>query len=422
MRHVLFIMAAWGWMAAIPCLAREGKSQWSDWWPDQLELSGWAEAIQSIRLKTPNDSLTSRAKLRLEISADTDGFYGFVSADAEKNRKISSETGVRLHEVWVEHAADNWDLRIGRQIIIWGKADGIQVTDMISPPDYTESITRELDEIRMPVDAAKFRWLEDAVDTELIWIPVFKAAVIPSGDNPWAVQRQYPDDVQVISTPTRKPETSLADSEIALKVSSFFSGFDLAASVFYTWNDYATFHRTIGFDGDAAQVTFNPRHERMTVLGLEGAMPWADFVFRAEAAGYLGRYYAPKSVYDPPLQKDGYKWLGGIDWNPGNDWNLTAQLAGEGIFNHDHRLADPAHQTMATLNISKKLLNQTLTLSNMVYWRIEDAEIFDRIRAEYEITDGLHLLAGADIFHGDDGQYGAYEDNSQIWVKVKYSF
>lgn len=415
------MIGVWGWFFAIPCLAAE-EGHWFDWSIDQLEFSGWVEGTQSMRIKSPNDSLTSRAKLRLELSADTDWLYGFASADAEKNWKIESETGVRFHEIWVEHVADNWDLRLGRQIIIWGKADGIQVTDMISPPDYTESITRALDEIRMPVDAVKFRWLGDTVDTELIWVPVFKAAVPPSGDNPWAVQRQYPDDVEITSTPAWKPDASIADSEIALKVSSYFSGFDLAASVFYTWNDAATNHRTIRSNGDTRRVIFSPRHERMTVLGLEGAMPWLDFVFRAETACYLGRYYEPQSVYDLPLQKDGYKWLVGIDWNPGDNWSLTAQLTGEGMFHHDQRLAAPAHETMATLNISKKLLNQTLTLSSMVFWRIDDAEIFGRLKAEYEITDGLHLSAGADVFVGDDGQYGVYEDNSQIWVKVKYSF
>ena len=35
---------------------------------------------------------------------------------------------------------------------------------------------------------------------------------------------------------------------------------------------------------------------------------------------------------------------------------------------------------------------------------------------------GLHLSVGADIFCGDDGRYGMYEDNSQVWTKIKYSF
>jgi hypothetical protein len=391
-------------------------------WTEAFSLSGWADAIQSIRTHAPNDSLTSRARLRLELSAVFDSIYGFVSADAEKNRQIDEETGTDLHEVWIEHAAGRWDLRIGRQIIIWGKADGVQITDIISPPDYTESITRDLDEIRMPVNAVKFRLLGDHVDTELIWIPVFKPAVQPSGDNPWAIKADVPENMRMSFKDTVEPDTSLENSEIALKVAAYLSGLDIAASVFYTWDDYPTYHRSTHSEGDTLFVDYAPRHHRLTVLGLEFSRPWSDFVFRGEAAYYLGKYHETKKIDMDPIQRDLLKWLGGVDWTPGNDWTVTAQLTGDGIIDHDDRLADPSHALTATLNISKQLLHQTLTVSNMVYWSIDEDEIFDRINAEYEWTDAVHLLVGADIFCGDDGQFGVYEDNSQMWVKVKYSF
>jgi hypothetical protein len=41
-------------------------------WLDRLELSGWLEGIQSMRIRSPNDSLTSRASLHVELSADLD--------------------------------------------------------------------------------------------------------------------------------------------------------------------------------------------------------------------------------------------------------------------------------------------------------------------------------------------------------------
>lgn len=391
-------------------------------WTDGLELSGWLEAIQSVQIQSPHDSLTSRARLRLELSADMGWLFGFFSADAEKNWKISSETGVDLHEAWLEHASDNWDVRIGRQIIIWGKADGVQVTDMISPPDYTEFITRDLDEIRMPVDAVKFRLLGEYLDTELIWIPVFKAAIQPAGDNPWAVQADYPENMQVSSAPAEEPGTSLANSEIALKVSAFLSGLDLAASVFYTWDDAPTMYRQVGSGADTTWVAYQPKHHRLTVFGLEGALPWSDFVFRFEAAYYKGRYHPPAFIFGQPVQGDACRWLVGTDWTPGDDWSVTAQLTGDGILDHDDRLADPAHSLMATLNISKKLLHQTLTLSNMLYWRFDDGDLFNRVKAEYEMSDAFRLSVGADIFHGEGDLFGIYQDNTQVWIKAKYSF
>ena len=391
-------------------------------WLEPFSLSGWAETIQSMRTHRPNDALTSRARLRLELSVDFNAIYGFVSTDAEKNWQIDDETGVDLQEAWLEYTAAGWDLRMGRQIIIWGKADGVQITDIVSPPDYTESITRDLDEIRMPVDAAKFRLLGDVVVTELIWIPVFEPAVQPEGDNPWAVETALPENVHVTMADAIEPDTSLENSEIGLKAAAYLSGLDAAASVFYTWDDNPAYHRTLRIEGDDFFVDYAPQHHRLTVLGLEFSRPWSDYVFRSEAAYYIGKYHETDSIALDPMQKDLFKWLVGVDWTPGNDWTVIAQFIVSHIIDHDARLADEAHESSVTLNVSKDLLHQTLTLSNMLYYDLNENEIYIRPKADYAVTDAFHFLMGADIFCGDDGDFGRYRNNSQVWIKAKYSF
>jgi hypothetical protein len=392
-------------------------------WTRRLSFSGLLETIHSVRVQEPRDTLTSRARMRLELGVDLDSIYGFVSADAEKNRILSSETGTGIHEAWLEHVGNGWDVRIGRQTIIWGKADGVQITDIISPPDYTESVTRTLDEIRMPVDAVKLRFLGRWVDTELIWIPVFRAAVLPTGNNPWAVDQSLPQDMRVSSECSDEPGRFLADSEVALKVSAYLPGWDMAASVFYTRDDFPAMHRDVRVREEVLCVAYAPKHHRMTVFGLEVSRPWSDFVFRSEAACYLGRYFEPASVFGNPVQKDSLKWLGGMDWTPGSDWTITAQLIGEHLFGHTQSLSQPATGYLATLNISRKLLNQTLTLSNMLFYNMNQGDFFDQVKADYAVTDALHFLVGADLFDGcRDGQYGRYKDNTQAWIRVKYSF
>ena len=412
------VLAAAGILAGGTAAAGAQNTSWMDRW----SLSGWADTVQSLRVRSPNDSVTSRARLRLALAADMNWLYGFTSLDAEQNWIIEDETGIDLHEAWLEHVGDGWDLRIGRQIIIWGQADGIQITDIISPPDYTESVTRDLDEIRQPVDAAKFRLTGERIDTELIWIPVFKAAVLPTGDNPWAVEQDRPQGVQVSWLDPREPDTSIENSEIALKIAAYLPGLDLAASVFYTWDDYAARHRRVRTDGQGIHIAFAPEYHRLTVFGLTFSRPWSDFVFRGEAAYYLGRYLEAADIAVDPLQRDILKWLGGVDWSPGNDWTLIAQLTSDVIIDHGDRLADEAHTLTATFNISKKLLRQMLTLSNMLFYSIDRNECYDRPAAEYAVTDALHVSLGADIFCGADGRFGRYQDNTQVWVKAKYSF
>lgn len=395
------------------------ESSWMEW----VEVDGWIEGAQSVQVRSPHDALTSRVWGRLKLSADIDDFFGYVSVDAQKNWTVDSETGIDVHEAWLEYVADGWDARIGRQVVIWGKADGVQITDIISPPDYTEFITRDLEEIRLPVDAAKFRLLGETVDVELIWIPVFRAAVQPSADSPWALGQDIPDDVRVTVSPVDEPETSLENSEIALKVSAFWSGLDVAVSAFHTWDDNPAMHRTVTQRNGETDIHFSPEHHRMTVFGLEFSRPWSDFVFRGEVAYYLGRFFEPRSITGNPLKKNALQWLGGVDWAPGNDWSVIAQVTGTAVVDHESGMAAEKHAMSGTLHVSKKLMRQTLTLSNMLYYDVREQDFFDRIKTEYAVTDDLHLLAGVDVFGGGGGDsFGRYRDNSQVWVKAKYSF
>ncbi len=407
--------------------AQSVSAEQKDLFPDWLDVSGWLDTVHSVRTASPHDKITSRARLRLEARADMDWIYGFFSLDAEKNWVVSRETGVESHEFWMEHVSDTWDIRLGRQIIIWGQADGVQITDMISPPDLTESITRDLDEIRMPVDAVRFRVLGATLTGEVILIPVFRAAVYPEGDNPWAISRgvkSQSDDApgNVVLLPADTPDTSLEHMEIAARLSGYFSGLDAAVSVFYTWDDTPALHLGVDRDNYGQALVIIPKHHRLTIFGLTFSRPWSDFVFRGEAAFYRGQYLACSPPSRGPLPGNLVKWLAGLDWTPGNDWTITAQVVGQSIFHHDSVFAARENSLLGTLNISRKLMNQRLTLSNMLYFDCDNKGLYDRIKADYEVSDGFHLSAGLDVFQGNKGQFKIYENNSQAWIKAKYNF
>lgn len=101
---------------------------------------------------------------------------------------------------------------------------------------------------------------------------------------------------------------------------------------------------------------------------------------------------------------------------------MLAQICNEHIFNYENTIKQDKNIFMSTLNISRKLLNETLSIQNMLYYQFNDEDIYNRLSADYALNDNLHLLSGVDIFNGKKGIYSRYKNKSQIWIKTKYNF
>lgn len=394
----------------------------SDFWNEHFSSTGWIELVQSMRTYAPHDEVTSRVHGRLELSAEVASLNGFLSLDAEKNWTIPALDGLSVREAWLEHVGSGWDIRVGRQLIIWGKADGVRITDNVCPTDFSDYLNRNIDEMRIPVTAAKLRFLSNTLITEFIWIPEFKSAKLATGNNPWALERSFPSALPVRTNSAGEPSSwSLEDSEFALRVSSYMAGFDVSLSAFYTWDDTAASSVSVrDISGGRWEIVMEQDYHRILIYGFDFAKPWSDFVFRGEAAYFQGRYLSTSTGGNE--KHDVLKYLVGVDWSPGGNWSVTAQLLDEFIMNYDRGLVAEEHSPQATLNVSKNFFNEQLTVSDMVYVSLNDGEFFNRLQAAYELADGMELTIGWDKFYGDDGSYGVYRRNSQIWGKLRFSF
>ncbi len=53
---------------------------------------------------------------------------------------------------------------------------------------------------------------------------------------------------------------------------------------------------------------------------------------------------------------------------------------------------------------------------------VTNGGVFNRLSADYALNDQLHALVGYDYLHGDKGSFALYTHNSEVWIKLKYSF
>lgn len=56
-----------------------------------------------------------------------------------------------LRELYVDTSLMDWDLRVGKQQVVWGTADGIKLLDIINPTDFRELNQNAFEDSRIPV-------------------------------------------------------------------------------------------------------------------------------------------------------------------------------------------------------------------------------------------------------------------------------
>jgi hypothetical protein len=93
-----------------------------------------------------NGTFTDDTSLHAQFNLvyDTEGINGFRSHEWDTQNDI-------LRELYVDTTAGPLDLRIGKQQVVWGTADGIKLLDIVNPTDWREFVQNTMEDSRIPV-------------------------------------------------------------------------------------------------------------------------------------------------------------------------------------------------------------------------------------------------------------------------------
>ena len=386
----------------------------------RIQVKGFLDTYHAARTEDKADWMASRTRARGEVKLEKGAASLFVSMNATYNAILKDRTGLELREAYLAYAKGNLDLRVGRQIVVWGVADALRLTDCVSPCDYTEFLAQDYDDIRMPVNALRTRYTWRSVTFEAICNPVADFFILPTDrHNPWALTLPSAPLPYTIDLESGKPEKRLRNMEYGGRITTNLSGIDFSLSVLRTWNKMPALSLTVSDNGKSLLV--KGEYRRMTMLGADCSLPVGQFVLRGEAACYFDEAQS-RGVGKDVVCRNTYNILAGVDWYPGNDWNFSAQYCHKYTAGNLDGLSVYRHAALATARISKELMRNTLKLSTFAYIDVTNGGIFNRFSASYSLNDQIELTAGYDYFHADKGKFQMYSKNSEAWVKMKYSF
>ena len=127
---------------------------------DSATLNGiWSN---SPRPNEKGDYLKAETSLRLYVDDEMDVGEGVKAPYHVELNLMSDEKGVTTHdgnqfytqrdplrEMYVDTQKDDWALRIGKQQVVWGAADGVKFLDLINPTDYSEMAQNQMEDSRI---------------------------------------------------------------------------------------------------------------------------------------------------------------------------------------------------------------------------------------------------------------------------------
>ena len=389
-----------------------------------LSLTGYARHYTGILLQQNNEYAIIQNTFNLNVEQNKDNVAFKVNPYFYQYPKVDV-TEIGLREAYLDIYFNSIDLRIGKQQIVWGKADGVFITDIVSPKDLREFLLPDFDEIRIGVTALKADYYLGDNTFELVFIPTFTPTQFPEEGTIWFRMPDFPVKPEIDRSRERVPPT-LENSELFLKYSLLGSFIDLEVMAASMWDDDPTMHVVKTIDPALHRMTgltVFPEHHRLTLAGGSFNKTLGPIVLRGEGAYYQGKYFntTDPTAFESVVKKDYLHYMIGVDYTLW-DIHTSAQFIQRAIMDYDELIDRDEYENMATFLASRNFLNETLNISFFMYYDFNNSASLIRPFITYDLADGFEILLGANIFTGAEGMFGQYDDNDMVYAKVKYRF
>lgn len=356
-----------------------------------------------------------RAKVDLQGAGTVVG-DGWVGAQSGAEHPRQS----RLRELYWRSSHGRVEWKLGRQVIVWGRADALNPTDNLSPRDFTLLVPEDNEQRRGNEAAQVALDLGFGVLTG-IWFPHAASHTLP-------LERLPQVSYDIKRAPRR--------SQWAAKLDMTGNGIDGSVSYFHG-TDPVPDLSVAGVGPEGLQVAV--RNNALRVIGADVSLTRGGTVWRAEVARMDTDSAGPNDF----ARKKPRVWLvagGERQIAEGTTLGLQASVQHVMHFRSPDTLASPIAREVAWRQAA--LSNQTAANQLGITFRLATRRLNDRLTAEtsgavmgsprsglwrtrvtYALSDQLKLHAGTDWTFGPvHSLWGQFRKNRLAFVQLRYGF
>ncbi|HCX99302.1 MAG TPA: hypothetical protein DG754_04100 [Bacteroidales bacterium] len=369
-----------------------------------FELSGFARGVVQGGAK---DFDYSNAFGEFALKGRFEKQKAFLYADMRVREGIfynNRELQLQLKEAYAGYRGDKIDLFLGNQIVTWGRTDGFNPTNNITPNDYF-LLTYEPDDQKLSNFMLRTKIKpSNTVDIELIAIPFYKPSVYRYELFDMGQFGFFDLSNAIYFDEVDSPKLRFDKGSLAARLNLETSSVSLAASYFIGHNPFYGFTLD-NFTLSPLAVNFMPKPYFMQTIGADFALPVKSWIIRGEMALNLTKdYEVAMNIPNPDLS-----YVVGIERS---FWDIMAifQYVGKYTFNFKE-LKSPmltgftldAIQQYATdmalfesTKYNRKIFNQQEETNHMLFLSLNRSFFYEQLNVElsgaYNITTEEHLV------------------------------
>lgn len=344
-----------------------------------------------------------------------------------RTQTLQDEVTLELREGYATLLFGDLEVRTGKQIIVWGRADEINPTDWLSARNMTLLLPEPFDQRTGVFSVKADYYLPSDFRITAVWQPVATVSVIPLPEVPG------------ISFVRRPPEVKFSNGEYAVKLDRSSGDFDWSVSYFTGFNRLPEVSLLtppgLLFPGSPAFIGLS--NHRIHGAGADFVTIHGSWGFRGEAA-YVHTENRDGTRRD--IQTPFVSYVAGIERDFGDSTNVIVQYFGKYVFNRystmlglpDDQIAQynalftgqlDTVQNGLSVRFNKKWWNDTLDLDLMGAVNFERTNWLIRPKVAYDLTDEWKASVGGEIYGGETvSQFGFLEDNTTAFAEIKWSF
>ncbi len=345
-------------------------------------------------------------------------FYNF--AYRLKNRDTFSgdlldlyESQAEIREAYVSGSPwSGLDIKIGRQIIVWGFADYSRVVDVLNPLDNREPGLVDIEDLRLPVSMSRVDYSYNNWRLTGVAVHEIDFNKDPLYNSDFSPFSQTPPDEAI-------PSSSIENTELGVALTGNFSGWDVGFYGAYIYDD--SYHvETVG-------QTLGLRHSRLNMGGFSANVVSGSWIWKTEAAWFNGLEFFNL----PGETRSRLDALFGFEYSGISDTTIAVEIVNQRLINFEPALElspDLLKENLTQYIASYRadFLREQLHLTALltVLGSKFDLGAYQRLSAAYDMFDAFTISGGVLIFYG--GEKGllldAYKNNDRLFAEAKYSF